>query len=336
MDSKFLWCVLVRGLMGIVLFSAGWYAQDWYHHKIQKGRHRLVKKEGTRFTSPLLDIKFPEGVTIYNDPIPFKYKLNTLVKQREDGGAVRKISVYYRDLLDGPWIGINEQREFNPASLMKVPVMIAWLKRAEKNSNELKRSFVYDGKDDKSVLQNIKPAKTLVPGTSYSVEELLNFMVRYSDNNATALLYFNLKREELDEILDNMDVNNVPDNGNNAISVTGYSGFFRILYNATYLNREMSEKALQLLSYEDFPQGFSSGVPKGTVMATKFGESDSGEAGVGKQLHEFGIVYHPKGPYILGIMTQGSDYARQADAIRDISALVYAEASSATPGVAKK
>lgn len=336
MDSKTFRYVVVRGLMGIVLFSTGWCAQDWYHHKIQKGRHRLVKKEGIRFTSPLLDIKFPEGVTIYNDPIPFKYKLNALVKQREDGGAVRKISVYYRDLLDGPWIGINEQREFNPASLMKVPVMIAWLKRAEKNPNELERTFVYNGKDDKSALQSIKPAKTLMPGKSYPVKELLNYMVRYSDNNATSLLYFNLKQEELSDILDNMDVNNVPGNDNNSISVTGYSGFFRILYNATYLNREMSEKALQLLSYEDFPQGFTAGVPKGTVMATKFGESDSGKSGVGKQLHEFGIVYHPKGHYILGVMTQGSDYARQADVIRDISALVYAEANSATLGIAKK
>lgn len=330
MDRKSLCFALVWGLVGLGLFFAGWRAQDWYHHKIQLGKHRLVKKEGFRFTSPLLDIKFPEGVTIYNDPIPFRYKLAQLVKQREDGVTIRNISVYYRDLLDGPWIGINEQKAFNPASMMKVPVMIAWLKRAETDPKELKRSFIFDGSDDMSAYQSIKPARTLVRGTSYTVEELLHYMTSYSDNNATSLLYYNLKQSELDEIMDNMDVNNTIVNGYNSVSITGYSGFFRILYNATFLNRAMSEKALQLLSYEDFPQGFVAGVPKGTVMATKFGEADTSAQSGDKQLHEFGIIYHPKGHYILGVMTQGNDYVRQAEVLREISSLVYKEVDATT------
>ncbi|MEI6806988.1 MAG: serine hydrolase, partial [Myxococcaceae bacterium] len=145
------------------------------------------------------------------------------------------------------------------------------------------------------------------------------------------LLYFNLKAEDINDVLDNMDVNNVPKEENNTISVTGYSGFFRILYNATYLNRKMSEKALELLAQEDFPQGFAAGVPKGTVIASKFGEFERGERGErgersdGKQLHEFGIIYHPKGAYILGVMTQGNDYVRQAEVIKDVAALFYSE-----------
>lgn len=312
-------------LASIGLAAAGWYAHVWHLHSNGMNKDRRVKIAGYRFTSPLLDVELPEGYTINHELHPFKYKVVNLVKRVTDGTRVRNISVYYRDLGDGPWFGINEHQEFNPASMMKVPVMIAWLKRAEKNPRALKQSFLFDGAVDMSAVQINKPRRTLAAGKRYPVEELLVYMLSYSDNNATSLLYNNLTTNELSEVLDGMDIANRPDDGNNSITVHGYSGFFRILYNASFLNREMSEKALQILSHEDFPQGISAGVPKGVTVAAKFGELEDDDRHGGKQLHEFGIVYHPKGAYILGVMTQGNDFARQTEIIRDISALVYRE-----------
>lgn len=101
-----------------------------------------------------------------------------------------------------------------------------------------------------------------------------------------------------------------------------------ILYNAAYLNREMSEKALQLLSLQDFRLGIAAGVPKGIKVAAKFGEIVPENKSEDIQLHEFGIVYHPKGHYILGVMTRGRDFAAQAGVIRDISAMIYTEVDS--------
>jgi hypothetical protein len=91
----------------------------------------------------------------------------------------------------------------------------------------------------------------------------------------------------------------------------------------------MSEKALELLTREDFPQGIAAGIPKGIPLAAKFGEFEEETGKKEKQLHEFGIVYHPKGPYILGIMTKGSDFTLQANVISAISALVYQEVDTA-------
>jgi len=258
-------------------------------------------------------------------------KVKVFVQRQIDAGRARDVSVYYRDMLDGPWFGINETVEYNPASMMKVPVMIAWLKRAEKDPHALARSFTYDGKVDMSAMQSIKPARTISPGRSYTVEELLHYMLSYSDNNATTLLYAGLNPTELNDVLDKMDVENKAKDDANSVTVHGYSGFFRILYNASYLNREMSEKALRLLSLEDFPQGISAGLPKGIPVASKFGEYGQGIPGEDTQLHEFGIVYHPKGPYILGIMTRGHDMAIQTEIIKGISALVYAEVDSNAP-----
>jgi beta-lactamase class A len=131
-------------------------------------------------------------------------------------------------------------------------------------------------------------------------------------------------------VIDGMDVGNRPHNEENSVSVHGYSGLFRILYNASYLNRNMSEKALQLLSLQDFPQGIVAGVPKGTVVAAKFGEKARGVDEKYHQLHEFGIVYHPKHAYILGIMTRGNDFEALSGVIRQISKLVYTEIDAGT------
>jgi beta-lactamase class A len=251
------------------------------------------------------------------------------VARQIDGSRVQSIAVFFRDLGDGPWFGINQDMEFNPASMMKVPVMIAWLKRAEKNPAILKQTFQFRGSANVTPPQSFKPRRTLAEGQRYTVETLLEYMMSYSDNKATSLLYNNMTTTELNDVLDGMDISNNPNDGNNSITVHGYSGFFRILYNASFLSRPMSEKALQLLSREDFPLGISAGVPKGVAVAAKFGEFESGSSEGKKQLHEFGIVYHPKGHYILGIMTMGTDFTRQSEVIRDISALVYREVDSA-------
>jgi len=305
-----------------LLIVTGWYANDWYERNFRHG-YKQIKQSGFQFISPLLDVELPEGYGVRHEPIPFKHKLVKFVNQQIQSGKVRDMSVYYRDLSDGPWFGINEKVKYNPASMMKVPVMVAWLKRAEKDPTVLKRRFVFDEKSYSSPPQSIKSEHVLKAGVSYTVEELLRYMMQSSDNKAMSLLYFALSSEEFSHVVDSMDVTNEEYGKYDSVSVHGYSGFLRILYNASFLNEEMSEKALQLLSSQDFPYGLLAGVPKGTKVASKFGEYNDRENPDVIQFHEFGIIYHPKGPYILGVLTRGDDWERQADIIKSVSAMVY-------------
>lgn len=309
----------------LLFVGAGWISNDLYRSSGRAPAERRVRRGGYRLVSPLLDVELPEGYGVGREPLPFKYKIKRYVEERLRSGGVRDISVYYRDLLDGPWFGINEKRKYNPASMMKVPVMIAWLKRAEKDPAALRATFVFDPRTYPGGPQQIAPLKALAPGASYTVEQLLRYMLAYSDNRAMWLLWGALRPEEVSDVIDGMDVSNDPDDTTNRMSAHGYSGFFRILFNASYLNREMSEKALELLTMEDFPGGIQAGVPKGVTVAAKFGEWAPDGPGALQQLHEFGIVYHPRGPYILGIMTEGTDLGEQAKVLREISALVYEE-----------
>jgi hypothetical protein len=106
------------------------------------------------------------------------------------------------------------------------------------------------------------------------------------------------------------------------ISVRGNAALFRILYNATYLNKANSQAALQLLSISGFRKGLRAGVDPNTIVASKFGEREVGES---SQLHDCGIVYHPSRPYIACIMTRGKNVADLTTSIKDISAIIYNE-----------
>jgi beta-lactamase class A len=310
-------------VLAALLICIGWYANIWFYHRFHDCERR-VQLKGFKFISPLIDVELPEGYTVRHEPIPFKDKIAKFVKQEIDSGRAIDISVYFRDLSDGPWFGINENMKYNPASMMKVPVMIAWLKRAEKDPSVLRGKLTFYAKDANLRTQSIQPAKTLADGKSYTVEELLRYMMYYSDNKALHLLYSKMLPEEYDNILASMDVaNDRDDEGKIAITAHSYSGFLRVLYNASFLNKEMSEKALLLMSYQDFPMGMAAGIPKGIKLASKFGEYSDSENPRIKQLHEFGIVYHPKGPYILGILTRGFHLDQQADIIRTVSKIVY-------------
>ena len=309
-------------LASVLLIGIGWYANIYFTKHVHTP-DKQIKLSGFKYISPLLDIELPEGYSVRHEPIPFKHKILQFVDQQKKSLNIKDISVYYRDLSDGPWFGINEKIQYNPASMMKIPLMIAWLKRAEKDPLLLQSRITFKGNAINERPYILNPEKTLEPGVSYTIEELIRYMVQYSDNSSLTLLSSITPAHEVRFVVDNMDVGGDPNAKDYRVSVKSYSGFLRILYNASFLNKEMSEKALEFLSYQDFPYGIVAGIPKGVKLASKFGEFFPEGNPYEIQLHEFGIIYHPKGPYILGVLTRGTNWKAQAEIIKSVSELVY-------------
>lgn len=306
-----------------LLVSSGWYAKGWYDRQFGNFKDRRVKLNGFEFTSPLLDVELPKGYNVRHEPIPFKHKVEKFITQQVKSEKNLEVSVYYRDLSDGPWFGLNENVEFDPASLMKVPVMICWLKRAEQDPAVLKKKLTFNDKNYAWADQGLKERQTLTAGSAYSIEELLRYMIHFSDNKALHLLYKDLSPAEIEYVTESMDINSDPHPDKSRITVHSYSGFLRILYNASFLSREMSEKALKLMSFQNFQYGIIAGIPKGVRLSSKYGFFQDEQRPDVIQLHEFGIVYHPNGPYILGVLTRGSNFIKQAEIIKTISEIIY-------------
>jgi len=234
----------------------------------------------------------------------FKRHVETLIDARLKAEDAEHVSLYFSDLAAGPGFGIDEDFRFAPASLMKVPVMMAYLKLAEEDPRLLDLRLTVSGKSDYTANQGVKPAQRLEPGTAYTVDELLRRMIAYSDNNALVLLLGRLDKAQLEALLGDLhvDYQQTPDGGR--ISVKSYARFFNALYNGTYLGPRMNAKALRYLEQDDFTAGLLAGVPRGIPVAAKFGEWALGTHSEVRQLQEFGIVFHGQPPYLLGVAGQ--------------------------------
>jgi beta-lactamase class A len=272
----------------------------------------------------------PEQLTTKREYEEFKDNLENNISAWENDGTVTTVSVYFRDLDNGPWFGIGENVEFFPASLMKTPLMMAILKLSETNPAVLDKDVTYVASPT-AADDNAEPGQRIEPGKTYTVRELMRRMMTYSDNrSAEALLGFmddvGHGRNLAIETLDDLGILDADSAANERLTVKEYSSLFRQLYNATYLKREQSQQAMELLADSDFKDGLVAGVPKGTTVAHKFGIWESAETG--KQLHDCGIVFHPDTPYLLCVMTRGTDFRKNADVIAAISDTVYREVTA--------
>ena len=285
---------------------------------------------GFSFIQPLLDCAPQDGS--FQEILPVKRDLEVAIAEEVKAGNVSQVSVYYRNLNLGPWLGIEQEARFAPASLLKVPLMMAYLKLAEEDPSLLSRRAVYQ-EQPIGFPQLIEPEVKLKAGKEYTVEEYLEAMIARSDNQAAYLLLTHLAPERLQQAYNGLGLK-APEakSPTDWITVHEYASFFRILYNATYLNRQMSEKALSLLSRSTFKQGLVGGVPGQTTVSHKFGERRE-EGTDMKQLHDCGIVYHPRSPYLLCMMSRGRDLQTMLAVLRSLSAAVWKDVDAQTrPG----
>lgn len=284
-----------------------------------------VTRSGNRgLINPLLDI---EPQSDFAELRPFQRKLEHFVDKRKSAADIHHVSVYFRDLNDGPLFTIHATEKFIPASLLKVPLMLAVFKQAEEYPLFLNTKVRYEPQPDWT--PSVATA-TLRPGGSYTIEQLVRAMIVDSDNGAAMLLDANIDPTSRERLYSDLGLSTefVP-NVDPEITVGEFATFFRVLYNASYLNQAHSQKALEYLSASEFSQGIKAGVPPEITVAHKFGERYNLSNKL-RQLHDCGIVYYPPSPYILCVMTRDEDFAVQAELIRDVSKAVYDEVSSQT------
>ena len=285
------------------------------------------KSFGYPMINQLIDVELPEKSPENDRLTSFRKDVDKAINRNINSGRIAAASVYFRDLDKGAWFSLGSVEQFEPASLMKVPIMIALLRDAEKDPGILRRKVKFAVPEDLYAYQRIKPPTLMERGKSYSVDDLLFRMVAYSDNDATYLLEEVVNPATREEVFADMKINSPYINPNKEmyISAEEYAAFFRILYNATYLNKDMSEKALEYLDHSTYKDGLVAGVPPNMVVAHKFGErSDERDPQI-KYLSDCGIVYYPLHPYLLCLMTRGTDFDALSGVLQDISRTVYDE-----------
>jgi beta-lactamase class A len=251
-------------------------------------------------------------------------KLNSYIDSAEASKKIQSVSVYYRNLSQNEWTGVNESEMYAPASMLKVALMIAFLKKTETDPTILDKKVVY-AKDSTDTEEYFRAPQILVPGKAYTIREMIVAMITESDNNANRILLKNIDTSFLAQVYQDLRLPLPTATSTDFMSARTYSTLFRTLYNATYLYHQLSEQALEVLAQTNFHDGLIAGVPASTTVAHKFGERTQVVNGVTEwhELHDCGIVYFPNDPYLLCVMTKGNDFDVQKKVIRDISSIVY-------------
>lgn len=266
-----------------------------------------------------VSVEHVDEAAIYD---PLKSELIRLIDSLKSAGAITQASVYIREFDHRDWMAINKDEQYHPASLMKVPLLVCCLQTIQANPGLFDQKLLYNKPDSIRINPQFYTFPTIKPGKSYTVHELLYYMIAYSDNNATWLLAQHFDPKRMNKMfLDLCLPEPVPDDLKFTLTARDYSMFIKAIYMCSFLSPEYSEYAADLMSNCAFGEGFVKGFPQETKMWHKFGEWRN--VGYDYELHESGVVNIKDKPYLITIMTKGRDTMKQAAAIRQISRKIY-------------
>lgn len=291
-----------------------------------------IRLTGYRYISPLISCNLSSVKTFAQDQQVIN-AVQSAISTDENAGDVTDASVYFSDFTTNQWAGVNANDKYYPSSLGKVPIMMAYYSMAENTSSILDElnSYPVSG-PNLNLQQEIPPTDAITPGQEYTNEQLIEYMIKYSDNDAADVLTAFTTPAELQNVYSVYSDLNIPIDNDVTASTSDimtpqqYAILFKTLYNATYLSRDDSERALALMTQTTFTQGLVAGVPSSTVVSHKYGLASylSGGAPYQWELHDCGIVYAPRNPYLLCVMTKGNtSIAAQEKTIANISSAVY-------------
>lgn len=265
---------------------------------------------------------------------PIKSAAQAVIDNKIDEGKAKNISVYFRTLNGSKWFEINGNVPYEPASLLKVFVMMAYFKEADETDNPglLQRQVAFEGSKNPSEDTPGEIIPHLKNGAYYSIEQLIEQMIVYSDNDALNTLVDNFSPHTVNYfelIFKDLNIPSPVTQSEDTLAFMtpdAYSMVFRVLYSSTYLSERYSEKALFVLSKAHYREGLVAGVPSSVTVVHKFGIATipaSGNTPALRELHDCGIVYYSDRPYLLCVMTQGDDFGALQQDIKEVSSAVY-------------
>ncbi len=278
----------------------------------------LRENASYEFINPILECNVDFE---YYNPKRLQTQLETYIETTIEKTQVSQISYYARLLNNGATFWYEENIEYTPASLIKLPLAIAFLKHVS-FSSLAEKTTITQVPDD--ILERNFWEDVIGQWKQYSFQELFEAMLKKSDNTAALAIINFLWVDPIYRVyrefgLENLDFSDL---WSIEISSKAYASFFRMLYNASYIPRQDSEFLLSLMTQWDFKSGIAELLPRWIKIANKFWERKN-PLNNETQLHDCGIIYAKENPYVLCVMTKGSDFDAQLESIQTISKMIY-------------
>lgn len=209
-------------------------------------------------------------------------------------------AMYFEYLPTGTSIGINEKIDFYSASLLKLPMAMAYFYQREKNGLEVENNNILI--EEKHVDRGFGQLWKQGAGVTIPVDEVLRLSLTQSDNTAANALASHIHKQNFFEVYEGLDINFVQDSDSKVlIGAKSYASILKSLYFASIINREHSNMILTLLTTTAFEDKLVNSIPAEIPVAHKIGVHE------GSTYQDCGIVYVPKRPYALCMMSKSTD-----------------------------
>lgn len=252
-----------------------------------------------------------------------KTKLETYLATQQGN-----VAVVYCDLATDEGFSINGSRVFPSASTIKLVIMAQLLDEVAAGKHTLDETITLTSEmltGGDGVLKEMKP------GHTFTLEEVLTFMIIVSDNMATNILIDLLGMDAINAQVKKqgltaahlgrhmMDGKAKKQGHDNYICATDMAKLLKRIYAGEYINKEMSALALGILKRQQQAGRIQLYLPEEVTVAHKCGDLDFLE-------HDGGLVLLEKNPYLLVVLT--SETASNKDGreiIGTVSKMIYDE-----------
>lgn len=220
-------------------------------------------------------------------------------------GSEHKAAVGVIDLTSGDVMYENGEKRYNPASVIKLAVMVAVFDCIENGRFTLDNRLTLHQSDKLIGSGNLQ---YLPNGGQYSVKKLLDYMILDSDNTSTRMLINLVGLQTLNRVIREAGMNDtyvgttnlLEAEGKNYTTVEDISSLLYKIASRKIVSPPACDEMLGILCRQKSNWGLPHLLPTDIVVAHKTGSLDFVR-------HDAGIVYLPSGPYIITVFTQHVD-----------------------------
>lgn len=243
--------------------------------------------------------------------------------------------IYFVDIESDQSLGFNEDKQFESASLMKLVVIAEVFRRIQVGELELDQPLTLQASQ---IVGGSGDLKNQEPGMSFPISVLAEKMITQSDNTATQMLTDFLTREKLNESVKNLGLTGTTidrDIYDFAAIDRGHDNYITAK-DAGLLMKQLAREELPgsseihtILERQQRNDMIGAGFPPDIRVAHKTGELN----GI---VHDVGIVYAPRGSYVLVLLSDGVTnkelaIAAWAELSREIVKLYQQQSPTPTP-----
>ncbi len=237
------------------------------------------------------------------------------------------VGVYIKNLKTGYVFERNADRQFITASLIKIPIMAAAFQSIKEGKLSLDSQIILRKRHIRYGSGRMKWSRV---GQRFRVSDIMYQMITHSDNTATEMLIDLFGYDYLNKAFAGfgLNVTQISPMGMSLSDKLKYESdnhttpremgmLLEKMYDRELVNDGYSDLMMEIMKRAEEPHRLGKFLPKNWVLARKTGL-------LRKNCHDCGIVFTPKGDYIICVMTGNNlNYRKAKGFIANVGQTAY-------------